>query len=412
MRKLIKKINRAYFKKINYFIFLLFIFLLPTQLGKHFFPSFSYLNGIRVDYLSPTIYLTDILVIFLLTLNFKKIATVFKNKKVLIVLLLFLLNTLFAKNQIVALYRFVKIIEFLTVFLIGRDLFKKINKKTVLLSLLLIGCFQIFLVVYQLVFKQSFQGLFYFFGERLLNLSIPGIAKASLNGVELLRPYGTFSHPNSLAGFFLLLYFFVLINNRFKNYFFLKYSVLLIYSILIFLSFSKVAIITLILLNTLFYLSNKKIKCFSCMVTRIIIPVMISLVFLQATTDPLTVSKRIELIKNAFIIIKDNLLFGVGLGNYLIVQSGIPSKFPLFINQPVHNIFLLFISETGIFVAAVILYYFFIFFKKNPFIFLAVILTGFFDHYWLTLQQNFLLLAFIYGSVSISFFVDRFNFKS
>src|ERR1035437_10261792 len=47
------------------FFYLLVLFL-PTQLGKHFWPNFSYVYGIRIDYLSPTLYFTDLLVIGLI----------------------------------------------------------------------------------------------------------------------------------------------------------------------------------------------------------------------------------------------------------------------------------------------------------------------------------------------------------
>ena len=52
-------------RKINLsaiFFYLLILFL-PTQLGKHFWPNFSYVYGVRIDYLSPTLYFTDILII-------------------------------------------------------------------------------------------------------------------------------------------------------------------------------------------------------------------------------------------------------------------------------------------------------------------------------------------------------------
>ena len=43
-------------EKIALFLFLLAI---PTQLGRHFWPEWSRVVGIRVDYLSPTLYLVD-----------------------------------------------------------------------------------------------------------------------------------------------------------------------------------------------------------------------------------------------------------------------------------------------------------------------------------------------------------------
>src|SRR4051812_29891213 len=48
------------FSSLLYFLLLL---LLPTQLGKHFWPPFAFVHGLRIDYLSPTVYLTDLLLL-------------------------------------------------------------------------------------------------------------------------------------------------------------------------------------------------------------------------------------------------------------------------------------------------------------------------------------------------------------
>ncbi len=53
------------------FILFLFFLLLPTQLGKHFFFPVSFIAGVRIDYLAPTLYTTDIL-FFLLFFFFSK----------------------------------------------------------------------------------------------------------------------------------------------------------------------------------------------------------------------------------------------------------------------------------------------------------------------------------------------------
>lgn len=414
MKKLTKKKISKVFSKI---FFLLFIFFIPTQFGKHFFPSFSYINGVRVDYLAPTIYLTDIIIFLLFVFNIKEVFNFFKNKKLFFISTLFLINIFFAKNQLLGLYRFIKIVEFLIIYSLSSFIFQSLKEKIVLISFLFTGFFQLVLCLIQLTFKQSVQGIFYFFGERFISLSTPGAAKAVLNGVEFLRPYGTFSHPNSLGGFFLLLYFFVLIYKQFNKYFFLKYFNLLIFSILIFISFSKVVILTYLFINTIYWISNNKIKCFFCKISKIFTPFFISLIFLQATTDLLTVKKRIELIKNSLKIISKHLLLGVGFGNYLLEQAVFSSKYFLFFNQPVHNIFLLFIAEVGIILTIIIFFQIFIswknfLIKKYWPIILSVLITGFFDHYWLTLQQNFFLLAMIYGSVSKDFFIEKLNLRS
>src|SRR5258706_15195361 len=51
--------------KIESLLLSLLILFIPTELGKHFWPDFSIVTGIRVDYLSPTFYFTDILVVLL-----------------------------------------------------------------------------------------------------------------------------------------------------------------------------------------------------------------------------------------------------------------------------------------------------------------------------------------------------------
>lgn len=419
----LKKNKKVYFKK-NFFeklylIFItIFLFFLPTQLGKHFFPNFSYLNGIRVDYLSPTFYLTDIFIFVFFILNFQKIFDFFKNKKIIIFFILLLINIFFAKNKIIAFYQVFQIFKLLIVFFIGKNIFKIINEKIFLIVVFFSGLFQLVLSTLQLNFKSSIQGVFYFFGERLFNLSTPGIAKGSINGIEFLRPYGTFSHPNSMAGFFLLLYFFILSWKNFNKHIFLKYLNLFIFSCLIFISFSKTAIISFLIINIFYYFKNRRFtkNCYLCFFSKIFVLLIISLIFLQARTDSLTVNKRVELIKNSTEIIFKNPIFGVGIGNYLIAQSRFFSRYFLFFNQPVHNIFLLFFSEFGLVLGGLIIILFFSeiknLVKANIFLFLAVFFTGFFDHYWMTLEQNRLLAFFIYGIVSSSFLIFRFNSKS
>src|SRR3989344_696217 len=53
------------FTRVEYILFYLIILFLPTQLGKHFWPDFSIVSGIRVDYLSPTVYFTDVFIFLL-----------------------------------------------------------------------------------------------------------------------------------------------------------------------------------------------------------------------------------------------------------------------------------------------------------------------------------------------------------
>lgn len=390
---------------INRALFSLFFLFISTQFGKHFFLPFSYLSGVRVDYLAPTVYLIDIIIFLFTIVNLKIVFKFFKNKKVLISLFLLLINVFFSRLPIISFYWFIKIIEFLIVFSLAKKILITLKEKSILIILFMSGLFELFLSLMQLINKHSVQGIFYYFGERLLTLSTPGVAKASIQGIEFLRPYGTFSHPNSMAGFFLLLYFFVLIYKKFNRYLALKYLFLFISSILVFISFSKIAIACYLILNTYYLILNTKLNCRICKIARIIVMFVVSLIFLSATTDPLTVDKRIELIKNSVTIIMCYPIQGVGLGSYLIEQAKFSSRFYLFFNQPVHNIFLLFIAETGLIIGGFILYQLINqlvqrrLTKGQWLLIFVIIFTGFFDHYWLTLQQNFLLMGLVTGVI-------------
>lgn len=392
---------------LNKFLLLLFLFLLPTQLGKHFFFDFSYLSGIRVDYLAPTVYLIDIIFLFLLIINIKIIKPLFKNKKLFMFIFFIFLNLLFAQNKLLATYYYLRLIEFVLIFFIYKK--SKLSTKEILVPLVFSSFIQLLLALGQFISKHSIQGLFYFFGERYFNLTTPDIAKASLSGIEFLRPYGSFSHPNSLAGFYLLLYFFVLINKKFNKLTLLKNIFLFISSILVFLSFSKIAIVSFLILNTAYWIPawpagrlNTKTKCILCLVAKLFIFLVVSIVFLTAQTDPLTIEKRVFLLQNSFLIIRQNIFFGVGAGNYLLAQNELIQQYLDIINQPVHNIFILFFSQWGIIsfgLFSLTINWLKEVFKKNYLLFLVIFITGFFDHYWLTLNQNFLLLAVVAGSL-------------
>jgi len=396
---------------INKVLFFLFLILLPTQLGKHFFLPFSYLSGVRVDYLAPTVYLTDMIVFFLAIVNYKTVFKFFKNKRILFGLFLLLINVLFSRLPVISLYWLTKIVEFLVILSLAKKITKTLKEKFILTAFLLSGLFELFLSIVQFINKHSVQGIFYYFGERFISLSLPGVAKASLQGIEFLRPYGTFSHPNSSSGFFLLLYFFVLTNKKFNQHVVLKHLFLLVSSLLIFLSFSKIAILTYLLLSLIFYIRSKKSFCRICFVARAVVIFIISLIFLRATTDPLTVEKRIELVKNSLAIIFHFPIYGVGMGSYLLEQAKFSSKYYLFFNQPVHNIFLLFFSEFGLVIGGIIVIISMSpikkFVKLNPYLILIIAITGSFDHYWLTLQQNFLLVGIVIAvTLSYSLSVD------
>jgi hypothetical protein len=398
---------RSQISDLRSILLFLFVTLLPTQLGKHFFFPISYLSGVRIDYLAPTLYLTDILAFILIVLHAKIILSVLRQRVILIILGLLLINVIFAITPPIAFYRYVKVLELLGIFIIFWK--SHLSPKLLLVAFSLGATFELALATLQFSFKHSLQGLFYYFGERYITLSQPDIAKISLSGQELLRPYGTFSHPNSLGGFYLLVYMILLTTNLFDRYPLLKYVTHGITTILVFLSFSKVAVVTYIVLSSVYLFQNAFARRNPFVfVSHIVVTVAFGALIFTAQGDPLSGDKRVQLVKDALTIIWYYPLVGVGLGNYLVAQHGFIIKYPYFFLQPVHNILLLFIAETGLVLGGYILYHLVRFAKKQlnhrtirPLLYCsgALLVTGLFDHYWLTLQQNFLLMAVIFGCI-------------
>ena len=195
----------------------LFLLLIPTQLGRHFWPEWSYVLGIRIDYLSPTLYLLDVVWILLIIFNFiknppltppltrrgKLIREYLFSFKNLLILGFVGVNVLVAANPWVAVYKWLRVGQILITFFYFRKNKELIKEKLIKV----IPCWIIFeslLAVAQMANNGSLNGIFYWLGERSFTFNTIGIAQMSVFGNGLIRSYGTFSHPNSLAGFLLV----------------------------------------------------------------------------------------------------------------------------------------------------------------------------------------------------------------
>lgn len=392
-------------------LFLLLVATLPLQLGTFFFLDFSYIKAIRTDYLAPALYLSDCVALVTFFFWWREIVSFFRNRYVLLFLALFIVPVIFAEVTGIALFRYFKVLEWLSIFAIAQsiELEKKSNTfiKLMLIAIFGFTAFELCLSTAHLANKSTLLGIFYWFGERAISVTTPDAAVAVLNGNLFMRPYGTFSHPNSMAGFFLLVYFFVLTFPAFKPFPRLRAITMFLSMLIIFITFSKTVIGIFVLINVLVFAGVLfQNKCRLCGIARFIVLVAVAAVFTLPAGDPFTLTKRVSLTDNALQIISQNPITGVGLGNYLYAQSEFPNPYTSYFLQPVHNILLLFLSETGLIVGGILLY---LGFKKiNPlfsnktfiYCFAVVFLSGMMDHYWITLQQNLLLTAFVFGLIS------------
>lgn len=397
------------------FLWMLFLLSLPFQLGRHFWFPFSYVNGLRVDYLPPTIYLQDI--IFLIILGvfllqkkqniLKSIVSTPKTLSVLLVLYV-LSNIFFSLSPWLTVYSFLRLFQFiLVVYLVGRENKQILNALKTVLPISAIS--QLAISITQVATSHSVGGLLYWLGERSFNLATPDIAKAFLFNHVWLRPYGTFSHPNSLAGFMLLVFIlsWVFLSGR------IKWLTLITSFLVVLFSFSQSAWLALFLIVSYLFISRYNISPRRKIISIIFsISLISSLIYLYRgyIIDSPSFVLRLSLLQASWSIFLSHPLFGVGLGNF-IVALGQQNDFTRLIHwyQPVHNIFVLWIVETGMVGLSILFYaiykifngnknYHDIFIKQSLIsLFLILIVTGSLDHYWLTLIQNRLLLAVVLG---------------
>ncbi len=359
--------------KTNYWLIIILALLSPSQLGVHFWPEWSLVSGIRVDYLSPTIYLSDLFFsgLFIIT------AVKFRHSKFLKILfsVFFILLLFSGRGNISSVYWTLRYLQIPTlawlIFVNGNSFsFTKDIKKYLSFSLI----FVLFLEVWQFIIKKS-TGWWWIFGERSFSLSTPNIATVDLFGQEFLRPYATFSHPNALAGW-LLLVMFILWNSKPKR-------LLALAGIL--LTFSRNALLAVIA-GTIFY---------SALTGR-------NALFSIVSFSQNSIGERLILNQSALKVFFDHPISGVGPGKLLSV---LPEYFPpgFWSLQPPHNIYFLILAETGIIGLTILIVgilYLYLLLRRNPAVFpglAAVISTSLLDHYWLTSQQNRILLGIFLG---------------
>lgn len=279
-------------------------------------------------------------------------------------------------------------------------------------------------------------GIYQFFSQTILANKYLGIAEqASSNfGVSVLkndagrflRAYGGMSHPNILGGFIVISISFLLI--IFLKYYSRVNSIIKIWICLtlfalsmgLVLTFSRSAYFALFIsmVFLLVYFIYKKqfneivpfmviLSLFLAINFFIFHDLIVTRMFSSDVSLDVSGIERVELNKQAFSVIKSNALLGVGLGNYIPhVFSNDVNKLEAWQYQPVHNIFLLILSETGViglFMFLLILIFSFIekirsggYFNFILFgILLSVIIISLLDHYFITSFSGLLMLFII-----------------
>lgn len=418
-------------EKLQKTVFFLLVFFMSSQVGLHFWPKFAYIDGIKIDYLSPTLYLLDVLIIPLIAILLfdlikkKKKINFPKSNFIRILFTVFILdiilNFFFARSPAAHLFGVMKVIEF-ALFATYMSLnFKKQDIPYFVDILSLSAITSSGLAIWQFLEQSSIGGIWYFLGERTFTPSTIGIATANING-EALRVYGAFPHPNVLAFFLLFVVVFISLKVEYEKKIYEKLFFVIVFSLsslALLLTFSRIVIF--IYLIFLAYLIFKKLSKRNLLY---IIP-LLGLIILYLSTFYSRflnihfllrdIGFRQELAQQSVEIFKNNLYFGIGLNNFFIHQAPLIKNISPVLFQPPHNIFVLALLSLGLFGFWIFPYIFYLsfrslfaklrttngelkdFHKSVLFILLAIIIVGIFDHFFLTLEQGQIMLALILG---------------
>lgn len=317
--------------------------------------------------------------------------------------------------------------------------------------------FEIALGVWQ-YFTQKSVGL-KILGEEYIRPYLSGIAKFKVPGGQrwifdqvfgvshetdfVMRPYGTFPHPNVFGAFLatasiVTIYLFFVSRETWKKY--ILGGILFAQILGLFLVYSRVAgmawILAFLVWLTVFNMKRikrrfeltleerKKIKriCIFLIFSVAICAILFYPLYLErtgivsyGTTNQEAISERLLYQKIAWNMLAAKPLTGVGFQNFVLVMDQFsPRILTVGQHQPVHNIYLLVAAETGILGMLVFLGFLGFILREayqkgfNPVsatlfsVFVAFLFIGLFDHYLLTIQQGRLMFFTIAGLLMAS----------
>jgi len=336
-----------------------------------------------VDYLAPTLYFLDILIILYLYLRFRSLSGLQQSLRqigTLAPIPILLANLLYSSNPIASIGWLIHLfLYFLFIFTFETTLLKIILPVSALLQIL-IASVQVFL-------GHSIGGLLYYVGERNVSVGSPGIALTTFMDKVVLRAYGTFSHPNILAGW-LVVVFLILLSYKPSAKLKILYSTLVAIGIV--LTGSRSAAISLFIFVVPIYLINN-LKLRIIYFALVISPAIYFLSFGAPIRADISISERTSLQLTSLKVIKTYPVFGTGANASISTYPTISPTFRLL--QPDHNSPTLLLSWFGFFGLIALIY---VLPLSNLFVFIPLLPLLFLDHYIFTSPQGiFILLLYL-----------------
>ncbi len=373
-------------------------FLIPVGTKKYLY---SFTSGVS-DYHSIFLFGIDaLLIIFLAFWGVREIKWNIVAKLLLVFSFLGLLPTFWSSNIGLIVYKWFHLLLFILFALSVAALLQKgtIKLKIILWLLLISSVIQSIVGFFQFG-AQASVGL-YFFGESFITPFTKGIARVSVGDLSFLRIYGTMPHANILASFLIVgivaaIGLLFLEERRWWRNALLG---LCIFSLLggLLLTFSRSGwiVAALSILALLVYGSIKKALRSRAVFLSGVILVTLAALFIQFgwlvfprahfTSEEPSVDHRVRYntIGTELIV---HYPFGVGWGNQILTaaREGLYGAQGLSLSwqeQPIHNLYILIATESGIVGIAAFLIFLFLIFRSalariNDEIFVASVLLG------------------------------------
>ena len=423
------------------YLFYIFLFVLPWQ--TRLFLYQGQLKNEYSEFLSVSLYGSDIILVLLLVaaliivaLDFKKfVKTDSKISALWWALagldLVFLISACVANNHVTAFYHYILFLAGVALFFIISQAknfhLERIKTFYVLLSSLFL---QALLGIYQFLTQSTFAYKYLGLAQHL-PYGLAGESVLENSTGRWLRAYGGFDHPNifgaMMAMAILLSIYLLLHHSQNKNRLNLHVIFLFVFTLALFFSFSRGAWLGLAAAFVVWLLVEYQKSILSYQSKFFRQPLFWGLLLLLlifffeygnlVTTrvsgvdrlEVKSISERLDYLQDAKIIISHNYLLGVGPGNYVAASVAVNPAQPFWYYQPVHNYFVLVLSELGIFGLLFYLVFLGLLFWRlsisrranglNLALGAVVLMTMMLEHFFFSLHFGILMLWVILGLI-------------
>jgi O-antigen ligase len=427
------------FKQVITYLIYFFIILLPLQ-TRLIYKSAT-IKSEHFEYGSLSLYGTEILlglimilsiIYFSISVDWSKIKEKQKNSYkrlgiLAVFLAFFVINILLAANQEVAWQKFswlINAIAFVGVLLLVRP--KVINLGIAFtISALAQSYFAINQFMEQKVIANKWLGMA---AQDPEVLGAPVIETAD---GRWLRTFGSLTGPNVLAPFlvialFLIIYLYPKARTKRENRFFLLSFVIIAIAALT--TLSKAAILALIFFSIIYGFFVRKDKLKTEKTTKLSLILLFVIIIFTVSYPSLVVTRitgesrleqhsyeeRLDQYSELQQVIKNNWLWGAGLGNYAIELQKVKPNQEAWTYQPVHNAWLVMLAEIGL-IGTLLLIGSLVWAYTNKIktnsinliLLTSLSFMALFYHFWWSLWFGLIFIAFIVGFSILNHFENK-----